>query len=120
MYFGCLMVLMENAKCTLFSGGLLVGDARNTAAVCKISQVMGCADQGGGSKTLSQWAQELETRSRRPPVLPWRDQAHPAASDSSASDQSAEGNVLSSIVIDSLEANVSWDWVCPSENLIQR
>jgi hypothetical protein len=29
---------------------LLVGDARNTAAVCKISQVMGCADQGGGSK----------------------------------------------------------------------
>jgi hypothetical protein len=30
--------------------GLLVGDARNTATVCKISQVMGCADQGGGSK----------------------------------------------------------------------
>jgi hypothetical protein len=70
-------------------------------------------------KTLSEWAQELKTRSRRPLVLLWRDQARPAASDSSTSDQSADGNVLSSIVIDSLDANVSWDSVCPSENLIQ-
>jgi hypothetical protein len=68
------------------------------------------------AKTLSQWAQELETRSRRPQVLPWRDQARPAASDSLASDQSVDGNVLSSIVIDSLDANVRWDSVCPSEN----
>jgi hypothetical protein len=71
------------------------------------------------AKTLSEWAQELETRSRRPLVLLWRDQTRPTASDSSTSDQSADGNVLSSIVIDSLDANVSWDSVCPSENLIQ-
>jgi hypothetical protein len=112
------MVLMENAKCTLFSGSRWLGMPGTLQRCARYLRSWGVLIKEEEEKTLSQWVQELETRSRRPPVLPWRDQARPAASDSSASDQSTDGNVLSSIVIDSLDANVSWDSVCPSENLI--
>jgi hypothetical protein len=90
------MVLMENSKCTLFSGACWLGMLETLQRCARYLMSWGVLIKEEEAKTLSQWAQELETVSRRPPTLPWRGQARPAASDSSAGDQLADVNVLSS------------------------
>jgi hypothetical protein len=77
MHLGCTLVLIEV--------GALDRDVRDVVAMCKISQVLGVVEQGRRSEDTvpdSQWAQELDVRSVRPPALPWRTQVRPVASGS--------------------------------------